>query len=336
MDVDQATPTERGWGCAHCGTELAPHALACPACAALVHAEKLKQLAAGADAAAAAGELERARERWETALRFLPPDSRQHALITGRVAELTTRIAAAAPGREPPAAAGGSRWRRGLSAAAAFGLLLLGKLKFLLLGLTKASTFFSMFAFFGVYWSLYGWPLALGLVVSIYIHEMGHVAELRRLGIQSSAPMFIPGIGALVLLKQHVADPLSDAKIGLAGPVWGLGAGLAALAVYAATGVPIWRAIAQLTGYLNLFNLIPVWQLDGSRGFHALGRWERWAVVGTVAVAGLLTGQRLLFIVGAVAVWRAAQREVGPGDRRVLATFVVLVGVLSWLARTVA
>jgi hypothetical protein len=75
--------------------------------------------------------------------------------------------------------------------------------------------------------------------------------------------------------------------------------------------------------------------LDGSRGFHALSRWERWAVVGAIAVAFLLTEQRLLLIVGGVAVWRALQREVGPGDRRVLATFAMLVGALSWLARAV-
>ena len=106
-------------------------------------------------------------------------------------------------------------------------LLLGSKLKFLLLGLTKASTLLSMFGFFGVYWSTYGWPLALGLVVSIYIHEMGHVAMLRRLGIDAGAPLFIPGVGAFVMLKQRIADPLTDAKIGLAGPVWGLGAALA-------------------------------------------------------------------------------------------------------------
>ena len=142
-----------------------------------------------------------------------------------------------------------------------------------------------MFAFFGVYWSLYGWPLALGLVVSIYIHEMGHVAMLRRLGIAAGAPLFIPGVGALVMLKQHIDDPITDAKIGLAGPVWGLGAALAALGVYAVDGTPIWLAIAQLTGFLNLFNLIPVWQLDGSRGFHALSRMERWIVVAAIAAA---------------------------------------------------
>jgi hypothetical protein len=39
--------------------------------------------------------------------------------------------------------------------------------------------------------------------------------------------------------------------------------------------------------------------------------------------------------VGGVAVWRAAQREVGPGDRRVLATYVLLVVMKSWIAKGV-
>lgn len=323
--------------CDQCFTELAPHTLACPACGALVHADKLKTLAANAESAASAGELLQAREAWEAALRFLPVESQQYVAIRSRITDLTRRIDSETPTLAAKAKAGneGSWWQRGGAAIVSVGLLLIGKLKFLLLGLTKASTFISMFAFFGVYWNLYGWPLALGLVVSIYIHEMGHVAMLRRLGIAAGAPLFIPGFGALVMLKQHVDDPITDAKIGLAGPVWGLGAALAALGVYAATRSPIWLAIAHLTGFLNLFNLIPVWQLDGSRGFHALSRQERWIVVATIGVMLWITGQRLLFIVGGVAVWRAAQREVGPGDRRVLATFMVLVVLLSWIAKAV-
>ena len=78
-----------------------------------------------------------------------------------------------------------------------------------------------------------------------------------------------------------------------------------------------------------------MWQLDGSRGFHVLARWERWAVVAAIAVALLLTEQRLLFIVGGVAVWRSLQQKTGPGDTRVLTTFVVLVIALSMLARGV-
>jgi Zn-dependent protease len=323
------TPTH----CAHCRTELPPDVLACPACASLIHAATLKELAAAADVSTQGGDLLAARQHWADALSLLPSHSQQHAAVRERIAGLTRRIDAA--GGEPassPTGTSSGRWR-GAAALVSVALMFAGKFKFLLLGLTKASTFVSMFAFFGVYWSVYGWPLALGLVLSIYIHEMGHVSMLRRLGIDSSAPMFIPGVGALVMLKQHVSDPLTDAKIGLAGPVWGLGAALAAAAIYLVTRAPIWLAIAQLTGFLNLFNLIPVWQLDGSRGFHVLARWERLAVVAVVGLALLVTEQRLLFLVGGVAVWRSFQRETGPGDLRVLGTFVVLVVALSLLAR---
>ena len=324
--------------CARCGTELPPHALACPACRTLVHADRMKELASVAERAEHAGELETAAGAWERVRSMLPADSQQAAAVDARAADLRRRAAPA--DMSPPAgasAAGTAQpwWRRGAGVAVSVVLLLIGKLKFLLLGLTKASTFVSMFAFFAVYWNIYGWPLALGLVVSIYIHEMGHVAMLRRLGIAAGAPLFIPGVGALVMLKQHVSDPIVDARIGLAGPLYGLGAALAALAVYAATRAPIWLAIAQLTGFLNLFNLIPVWQLDGSRGFHALSRSERWLVVAAVAATLAVTGQRMLFLVGGVAVWRAAQKEAGPGHRRTLVTFVVLVAALAWIARAV-
>jgi hypothetical protein len=41
--------------------------------------------------------------------------------------------------------------------------------KLLLLGLIKASTFLSLFAMVGVYWTAFGFWFALGLVLSIYI-----------------------------------------------------------------------------------------------------------------------------------------------------------------------
>ena len=326
--------------CPQCGTEVGPGTLACPACGALIHAQTLKELAANADRATQAGELLTAREHWQSARSLLPLNSHQHAMVSERIAELNRRIdgdAQTTPGDSEASSSGKtSGWSRIAGGAGTAALILGSKLKFLLLGLTKASTFVSMFAFFGVYWSVYGWPLALGLVVTIYIHEMGHVAMLRRLGIDSSAPLFIPGMGALVMLRQHITDPVVDAKIGLAGPVWGLGAALASLAAYFATDAGIWLAIAHLTAFLNLFNLIPIWQLDGSRGFHALSRTERWTVVAAIAVALMLTEQRLLILVAAAAVWRALQKEQGPGDRRVLATFLMLVAALSLIARGVS
>lgn len=320
--------------CARCATELAPDALACPACHALVHAAALTELASRAESLAAAGDERAARDAWAASLAMLPHGSQQHAAVRERIAGLDRRIAAATPASRTRGVADANDpwWKRSAAGAVTLVVLVAGKLKLLALGLLKAKTLFSMFAFFGVYWSMYGWPLALGFALSIYIHEMGHVAMLRRYGIDADAPLFIPGVGALVLLREHIDDPHVDAAIGLAGPVWGLGAGLAAYAVAKMTGAPIWMAIAHLTGWINLFNLTPVWQLDGSRGFHALAPAERWMVVAAMALAFVATQQKLLLIVGAVAVYRAVQRPAGPGDRRALATFVLLVAALSWMS----
>ena len=317
--------------CARCGTELSAFALACPACSALVHRQRLEELAQRAEAAAASNDISAARALWQEARALLPPQSEQHAMIGERLEALPFDQ----PSPQPTHTASGSWWARAGGAAVVIGALLIGKLKFLLLGLTKLSTLLSMFGFIGVYWSIHGWPLAIGIAVSIYIHEMGHVAMLRRLGIQAGAPLFIPGVGALVMLKEHVTDPIVDARIGLAGPVWGCAAAIAALIVYGVTGAPIWLAIAELTAFLNLFNLIPVWQLDGARGFHALSQPQRVLVVATVALALWLTGVGVLWLVGAVALYRAATGEMGPGHQPTLITFILLVLGLSWIARAV-
>jgi Zn-dependent protease len=329
--LDAATEAPRT--CARCETELSPFALACPACSALVHRAKLEELAGLADAAVAQGDHAAARAHWLEARQLVPLRSEQHELIGARITDLTTRIEGASA--QPSTRTGGSWKSRTIGVGAAIGLLLVGKLKFLLLGLSKLSTVASMFGFILVYWSIHGWPLAVGLAGSIYVHEMGHVAMLRRLGINASAPLFIPGVGALVMLRQHVTDPVTDARIGLAGPVWGLGAAVVAWVLYQISGAPIWLAIAELTGFLNLFNLLPIWQLDGSRGFHALSRSQRWAVVVVIGMALALTGVKLLWILGAVAIYRTVRGEQGPGHQPTVVTFAVLILALSWFARAV-
>jgi Zn-dependent protease len=319
--------------CTSCGTELAPDALACPRCKTLVYSNRLKEFASLAQQHESAGETESAINHWNSALLLLPAESTQHQTIRQRITDLVAaRAAMTDSASAKPVKKEGPAWRRGLAGVGAVLLLTLGKLKFLLLGLTKLSTFVSMFAFFGVYWNLYGWPLAAGLVISIYIHEMGHVMEIRRLGISASAPLFVPGLGALVMLKQHVDDPVVDARIGLGGPIWGALAALAAFAVYLATKSDVWAAIAQLGAYINLFNLLPVWSLDGSRAFHALARNGRLIVAATCVALVLVTGQKMLLLIAAVAAYRAFKPMVATSDRRTLATFAVLLATLAGLA----
>lgn len=337
-DVSAPTPdafpaTARS--CRTCGTELARLALVCPSCHALVHADRLKAIAARAAAFTADGAIEAARDAWRESLDLVPADSKQAELITARIADLESRLSASsapAAARKKVAAEGGSWWKQGGAAIAAVAVLLLTKGKFLLLGLTKLKTLFSMLAFFGVYWTTFGWPLALGFVVGIYIHEMGHVAALKKHGIAASAPMFIPGVGAFILAKQHITDPRVDAEVGLAGPVYGLAAGVLAYGGYLATDHPTWLAIAQLTGMINLFNLMPVWQLDGSRAFHALDAPMRWGIVIACAIGFWFTRAPLLVVVGGVAVWRAFKKDQDRGDVRTFATFVALIAALAWMA----
>jgi Zn-dependent protease len=325
-----AVPSSGFGRCTECSTEIGPYTLACPSCQALVHAPRLKEIATAAQAFAARKDLPGERDAWSQALDLLPPDSQQHEHISARVATINNEIATAKPEKDPTAP---PWYKRPFAAAMGVIALVLGKFKFILLGLLKAKTFFSMFAFFGVYWTVFGWPLALGLVVSIYIHEMGHVAELRKLHIAAGAPLFIPGVGALVRLKQRVDDPVTDARIGLAGPVYGLAAGIAAALVAMYTRSHIWFAIAQITGYINLFNLVPIWQLDGSRGFHALDRSGRFVIVGLTIAMLVITRQPLLIFVAGFAAFRAFQQTTVRTHRPTLLTFMVLIVALSFLAR---
>ena len=286
--------------------------LACPVCRRLVHTDELKRLAAEAERATAAGELISALEAWRAAVDLLPADSKQHDVITTRIAELSQRVDQAA-GVTAPQHKPGWASRAGVLGAA---LLLLWKFKFvlgfiltkgkfLLLGLTKGSTFFSMFLSLSIYWQVFGWKFAVGIIGSIYVHEMGHVWMLRRFGIPATAPMFIPGVGAFIRSRFYPKDRIADARVGLAGPVWGLGAALACLAMYVWTDIPAWGALAHVGAWINLFNLIPVWQLDGAHGFRAMTRQHRWIAAGVIAAAWFATAEGLLVLMLLAAAWAA-------------------------------
>ena len=330
--------------CGGCGTELASTLLACPACRRLVHGEALRRIAAESESMEASGDLEGAADRWETALPLLPPDSAQHATIVDRSRSLLLRAEAArataaadaptAPGRGAPRAAGGAAIVGALALLWKLKLVLpwvLGKGKLLVLGLTKVGTLGSMLATFGVFWTAWGWKFALGFVLSIYVHEMGHVAALRARGLPAGAPMFVPGIGAFVRMRVPPRSPREDAYVGLAGPVFGLAAALASFLVHRATDAPIWAAIAWSGAFLNLLNLAPVWQLDGARGFAPLSRWQRWAMVAALLAAATASGNGLVLLVALIGIWGASRPAPRSGDVPTMIVFALLVAALASL-----
>jgi len=122
----------------------------------------------------------------------------------------------------------------------------------------------------GAYTLIWGWQFAVGFVVLLLVHEMGHVLQLRREGIKASAPMFIPFLGAVVAMKEMPKDAAAEARVGLAGPVLGSLGALVPWGVYALTGNELFLALAFVGFFLNLFNLLPVLPLDGGRAMAAL------------------------------------------------------------------
>ncbi len=308
--------------CDGCGFELEDSALSCLSCGRLTRSSELTALADEAKAAAAAGNLTVERGLWRQALALLPPGTVQYRSIETHLAELDAKLEAAGSGK--PA------WWRKLTSALAPGAMLLWKFKALLFGLTKLSTLFSMFAFFGVYWALYGWGFALGLVLSIYVHEMGHVLALRGYGLPASAPMFIPGFGAFIRLRTLRITPVQDARIGLAGPIYGLGTALFCLAAYALTGKEIFGVVANFGAVINLFNLIPVWQLDGSRGFRSLTRQQRMVVLACAVGLFFAVRQPMLLLIAAGATWRLFTNDAaGEDDSVCLMQYAGLLVALS-------
>ena len=156
--------------------------------------------------------------------------------------------------------------------------LLLLKVKFLGTALTMLVSIGAYALFFPVWF-------AVGIVVLIWVHEMGHVLQLKREGIEASAPMFIPFIGAFVAMKQMPNDALAEARVGLAGPVLGTLGGIATLGLYAATQNPVFLGLAYFNFIINLFNLAPLLPLDGGRAVGAMS--PVFQFLGLVTMVGL-------------------------------------------------
>lgn len=170
-------------------------------------------------------------------------------------------------------------------------VLLLPKLKLL----TTAATALVSVAAYSLWW---GWTFAVGFVVLLFVHEMGHVIQLRREGIKASTPMFIPFMGAVIASRSLGENALAEARVGLAGPVLGSLGAAGCLAVAEATHSSFFRALAYVGFLINLFNLIPVLPLDGGRAMAAMAPWM-WFVgfAALIPLIVVLHGGFVLFII---------------------------------------
>jgi Zn-dependent protease len=199
-----------------------------------------------------------------------------------------------------------------LGGAAGVGYLLLkfgSALKFIGLGAFKLKTVLYLFINIGVYAFFFGhnfglvWALGLGagILALLFIHEMGHVTAAEIEGVPVSAPNFIPGFGAYIMLKAQPKDARTESIIAIGGPLFGA---LASLATYGLavtlglstqpgqTSTKIGLLLAVIAGYsffFNAINMIPYSPLDGGRILGSVSKWVN--VLGLlILVAGIVFG----------------------------------------------
>ena len=238
------------------------------------------------------------------------------------------------------------RWGIGVLVRKVFApLIALGYLviKFgaILLKLKVVTTGVSMLVSIAAYAWIWGLPFAVGFVLLIFVHELGHVIELRRQGVPASAPLFIPFLGAVIGMKQLPDDAWKEARVALAGPILGSIGAVAFWIAGEAADSDVLIRLAFVGFFLNLFNLIPIVPLDGGRAAAALHP-AVWFAGLAMMIALLVISPNpiliLIVILGGLDLWRrwrergenAEYYRLSGGKRLAVATvYIGLIGVLA-------
>jgi Zn-dependent protease len=160
-------------------------------------------------------------------------------------------------------------------------LLLLKALPFAKFLLTSGS----MLVYLWVYAARYGVWFALGFLILLLLHELGHGYVIKKYGLSSGWPIFIPFFGAMIALKEPPPSADADAEISFGGPLWGTIASYGAVVLYFITKSPLFLALAGTGFFLNMFNLTPMRPLDGGAIAEVFSRKAR--ILGVVVVLAL-------------------------------------------------
>jgi Zn-dependent protease len=296
-------------------------------CHTLAFSEELTILSARANALEEQGDFAPALEEWRKSSPMLPAQSTQADWVRDHVRKLELSLKASPP--QPK-----NNWAKKLGPLAPIAIFL-AKAKWLL-AIFKFKFLFSLGAFFALYWAMWGWKFGVGFGVLILIHEMGHYIDIRRRGLPADMPVFLPGFGAYVRWQALGVSLETRAGVSLAGPLAGLLASFACLAIWRKTGDPLWAGLTRAGAWLNLMNLIPVWILDGGQATNALDRNGRWILLAAAVLCAFVFQESVFLFVAAGFLWRLFTKDLPPvASPRTVTYFICILGFLGVVLRTV-
>lgn len=115
-----------------------------------------------------------------------------------------------------------------------------------------------------VYSVMFTVEFAFALIGVLVFHEYGHLRAMKKFGIPTKGMYLIPFVGGLAV-GDMPKSRWQDVYISMMGPVFGLFMTVAFYIVYLVTESHFAGLVASTSALLNLFNLIPVYPLDGGR-----------------------------------------------------------------------
>lgn len=177
-----------------------------------------------------------------------------------------------------------------------------------------AAVSLSMAVSLAVYAAAFGIQFAIGFVLLLFFHELGHMVAARAVGVSSSGPLFVPFIGAVVNLGRAPVNAKMEANIAIGGPAMGTLTALGCLASYFWTDNILLLVLAYTACLLNLFNLIPCNPLDGGRIAGAISPHLWW--IGSLSLGILFFATRnllilIIFLFSIYRLWRGERTEFG-------------------------
>lgn len=184
-----------------------------------------------------------------------------------------------------------------------------------------------------VFWGI---VMTVALFAAVFTHEMGHIAMGRRVGIETEL-MTLRGLGGLAHMDSGAGNPRDDILVSAAGPATHL-PWLAILyplvwILRPDHGFETWfwmlGVLARLHLALMIFNLLPVYPMDGGRILRATLNFRMDATRAShhTATVGFV-GNGLYILVGVLA-WFGGPDPVGLGRGAFLLVWIGINGILA-------
>ena len=163
-------------------------------------------------------------------------------------------------------------------------------------------------AFVAAFTWLWSFQNALLLLLTIFIHELGHYLAMGLFGYKNRQVFFVPFFGAATMGAKDDATIMQRVWVLLGGPAPGLVLGVVCMLGYFQLQNDFWLTLGAMFLAINYLNLLPITPFDGGKILDALffdrfPRAQFFFFLGSIfilASCGMLLGEPILLFIAVV------------------------------------